>query len=62
MAMAVTTMLRGIIDDLKYEMEYARKHADMKDPYYRGYVDALDYTAKQIVGKRLEEGETDDEQ
>lgn len=62
MAMAVNTMLHGIIDDLKYEMKYARKHADMTDQYYQGYVDALEYAAKEIVGKRLKEREKDDEQ
>lgn len=62
MAVAVNTILHGIIDDLKCEMKYARKHADMKDPYYQGYVDALEYAAKEIVGKRLKEREKDDEQ
>lgn len=62
MAVAVNTMLYQIIDDLKYEMKYARKHADMTDQYCHGYVDALEYAAKEIVGKRLKEREKDDEQ
>ena len=56
MAVAVNTILRGIIEDMEDEAGYARKHADMKDPYYQGYVDALEYAANEIVGARLKEG------
>lgn len=54
MAMAVNTMLRGIIDDIKYDVELARHCEDMTDPYYQGYVTALEYAEQHIVGKRLE--------
>ena len=53
MAMAVTTMLRGIIDDIEYDVKLARTCEDMTDQYYQGYVTALEYAAQHIVGKRL---------
>jgi hypothetical protein len=62
MDMAVTAALQAIIDDIDDDVELARNCADMTDPYYQGQVDALEYVAKEIVERRLNEGETDDEQ
>ena len=56
MAVAVNTILRGIIEDMEDDVELARNCADMTDPYYLGQVDALEYVAKQIVEQRLNEG------
>lgn len=62
MAMDVNTVLQAIIDDIEDDVELARNCADMTDPYYQGQVDALEYVAKEIVERRLNEGEPDDEQ
>lgn len=56
MAVAVNSILRGIIEDMEDDVELNRACADMKDPYYQGYVDALEYAANEIVGARLKEG------
>lgn len=37
-----------IVKTVEYEEKYAEKNSDMNDPYYMGYVDALDYIAAFI--------------
>ena len=51
----IDRVIDNIVKDIKDEEEYFRNISNMNDPYYMGYVDALDYIAAVIRSKKSKE-------